>query len=54
MKVEVKNFTNLFSSMMTNAFLDDLSIEITIYTFQQLGFKGFVQIFVVFFKIQIV
>lgn len=28
--VEVKNSTNLFSSMMTNAFLDEISIEITI------------------------
>lgn len=28
--VEVKNFTNLFSSTMTNAFLDDISIEMTI------------------------
>lgn len=32
-KVEVKNFTSLFSSMpfMTNAFLDYISIEITIF-----------------------
>lgn len=29
-KVEVKNFTCLFSSMMTNAFLVYISIEITI------------------------